>query len=371
MHAYGIPESPDALTPAWITDRLRAAGAISEGEVASFSVTRFGEGIGLLGQLVKVNLKYSGVANDAPENLVVKFPALSPENVALCEAIRLYWREHHFYTHSSRETPLCVPRVFHSALEGLTKFVLVLEEVRGARAGDQIQGAEPEQVRVAAREIARHHAKFWGKAKQGTQSWLPALADSDISQVTQALTGAGLPKVLAELSECFTEETKAVALKLVERMPELTQLICSGTTTFVHGDFRVDNLLFGVEEGAPPLTVLDWQICYEACGPYDVAYLMTQSVAKEVRREIEAEVIELYHASLVEAGVRNYTLADCREDYRRAATFCVCYPLIVAGSLDLANERGRALGKMMLDRALSAAHDVDSLALLESLTPSG
>jgi hypothetical protein len=33
------------------------------------------------------------------------------------------------------------------------------------------------------------------------------------------------------------------------------------------GDCRVDDLLHATTPAAPPLTVVDWQICYEASGP--------------------------------------------------------------------------------------------------------
>jgi hypothetical protein len=41
--------------------------------------------------------------------------------------------------------------------------------------------------------------------------------------------------------------------------------------------------------------------------------------------------------------------------------------LIAAGTLDLSNVRGRALGSMMLNRALSACEDLDSLGVLSAL----
>lgn len=367
MLALAIPDSPEGLTPAWIGACLESAGAPANIHVKAVEVERFAEGVGLLGQLVRVRIQYAGERNDGPDGLIVKFPARSPQNIALCEAIRLYWREHHFYTHTAGETPLRVPRVYHSAMDGLAKFVLVLEEIQGATPGDQIQGATPEQVRTAAAAIARHHAKFWGRARQGSRAWLPALNDRSLLGVVSHLTAAGTPRLLAELPECFSDEVRRMVQRLPEAMPALTDLICSGPTTFVHGDFRVDNLFFGMSEAGPSFAVVDWQICYEACGPYDLAYLMTQSVPTPVRREIEADILQTYHRSLLENGVEGYDLVACREDYRRAATYCVCYPLIAAGTLDLANERGRALGVMMLDRALSAAEDVQALALLESL----
>lgn len=366
-HAVKLPEGPEALTPAWMTDCLRRAGALEGAEVKELKVEPFAEGVGLLGRLTKVHLRYDKVENDAPQTLVVKFPATSAQNVALCEAIRLYWREHHFYTNSADKSPLRVPKHYFSQMNGLREFVLVLEEVRDAVPGDQIGGATVEQVHLAVKQIAGHHATFWGQAHCGSESWLPSLNEPSVVQVNQALTRAGVPKLLAELPECFNAETKTVAERLADVMPALSDLLCSGPTTFVHGDFRIDNLFFGTLNGEPTLTVLDWQICYEAPGPYDVAYLMTQSVNPEHRRPIEAQVLRDYYDELMAAGVRDYSFEQCREDYRRATTFCLCYPLIAAGTLDLANERGRALGTMMLDRALSAVEDVRAIDLVESL----
>ncbi|MDZ7684459.1 MAG: hypothetical protein U5O39_05190 [Gammaproteobacteria bacterium] len=40
-------------------------------------------------------------------------------------------------------------------------------------------------------------------------------------------------------------------------------------------------------------------------------------------------------------------------DYRVLCLFCLVYPVTVCGSLDLANERGRALAETMLDRNLA------------------
>jgi hypothetical protein len=143
--------------------------------------------------------------------------------------------------------------------------------------------------------------------------------------------------------------------------------MCAGATTFVHGDFRIENLLFSDDGDHSKLTVIDWQICYDACPPYDVAYLMTQSVEPHVRRQIERDVLRSYHGELLEKGVTGYSMEQCFQDYRKAATYCLCYPLIAAGTLDLSNERGRSLASMMLNRSLSAAQDLDSLGLLQSL----
>jgi hypothetical protein len=360
-----IPKDLEHMTAEWLTRCLHDAGALAHGTVAARRVTRFGEGVGLLGQLARVELTYSADASgELPRSLVIKLASQLPQNLALCEAIRLYWREHNFYAHSQRETPLHTPHMYVSELVGLTEQLLILEDIRDASAGDQIVGATAAQVRCAARHVAKHHARFWRQPRAGAQSWLPCLSDAAIAPIVQHLTALGTPKLLAQLPECFDDTTRAVASELCEKLVPLSAALCSGITTFCHGDYRIDNLLFG---GPLELTVVDWQLCYEACPPYDVAYLMTQSVEPPLRRQIEAEVLHGYHAALEANGVRQYSEAQLFQDYRRATTYCLCYPLIAAGTLDLSNERGRALGHMMLSRALTAAADLDCLGVLREL----
>ena len=74
-------------------------------------------------------------------------------------------------------------------------------------------------------------------------------------------------------------------------------------------------------------------------------------------------MLEYYVETLAEANI-HYALADCREDYRRAILGCMVYPITVCGTLDTANERGRALGECMLSRNLTAIRELDCLELL-------
>jgi Ecdysteroid kinase-like family len=362
-----MPESDAGLNAEWMTDCLRESGALRTGVVRATQVTRFAEGVGLLGQLSRVTLQYSADASgELPASLVVKLASSSAQNVTLCEAIRLYWRENQFYTRSQRETPLRTARIHRTELVGLTKLVLVMEDLGAATAGNQIEGATPEQVRCAVTHIARHHAAFWGRGQAGNESWVPSLNDASICPIVQHITSLGTPMLLAQLPECFNATTRAVVAQFVPKMPALAKLICSGQTTFCHGDYRIDNLLFGLSP-TEPLAVVDWQICWDACPAYDIAYLMTQSVEPGLRRTIEQDVLRLYFDELLSNGIIQYSREQLFEDYRRAATYCLCYPLIAAGTLDLSNARGRALGSMMLNRALSATEDLDSLRILRAL----
>ena len=86
--------------------------------------------------------------------------------------------------------------------------------------------------------------------------------------------------------------------------------------TLCHGDYRLDNLFFGVRPDHEPIRVVDWQIVSQCVGTYDVGMFLSQSVAPSIRREIELDLLRAYHDRLLEHGVRGYTFADCIDDYR-------------------------------------------------------
>jgi Ecdysteroid kinase-like family len=365
MNVSALPTGPDSLSAEWITACLRSAGALGEGRVKGLAVERFAEGTGLLGLPVRVRLEYEGERERAPDSLIVKFPSEAPQNVHLSTALKFYWREHRFYTEGAKQLPVRTPRLYSSQLQDMSSFVLVLEDVR-ARPGNQIAGATAEEVAIAARHVAKVHAQTWGRTN-ADYPWVPRPDAPEIVGVVSAVTAGGVEPSIKGLPECFTKETEKLARGLPQLLFPLSAALSREPTALVHGDFRIDNLLFGTSGAEDELTVVDWQICYAARGPYDLAYLMSQSVPPDTRRAIEKATLETYHGQLVQLGVRGYSFDDCLRDYRTAMLYCFCYPLIVLGALDLANERGRALGRMMLDRSLSAIQDCGALEVLNSL----
>jgi aminoglycoside phosphotransferase (APT) family kinase protein len=118
-----------------------------------------------------------------------------------------------------------------------------------------------------------------------------------------------------------------------------------------HGDYRLDNMMFGVEPSAPPISVIDWQACRLAPPLVDAAIFLGACVSPDDRRAHEKDLISRYHAGLVERGVSGFSLEDCFESYRR----CSLYPflLTVAVSMTLERtERGDAMwARMVRDTA--------------------
>jgi thiamine kinase-like enzyme len=148
----------------------------------------------------------------------------------------------------------------------------------------------------------------------------------------------------------------AIAVRLKTKIIALEDVFASGAVTIVHGDLRYDNLFFS-DEGE--MAIADWQIITRARGAYDIAYFMSQSVNPEDRRVIEMDVLRAYHEKLLENGVKDYSFDQCFNDYRLTAMFCLVYPVIAGGTLDLANERGLTLARTMLDRSITTILDLN------------
>ena len=87
----------------------------------------------------------------------------------------------------------------------------------------------------------------------------------------------------------------------------------------VHGDYRLDNMLFG-ERGAPrPFAVVDWQTVGWGQVMTDASYFLGGSLTLEDRRAHELQLLREYHEALQEHGVRGFGWEECWEGYRRQA----------------------------------------------------
>ena len=121
---------------------------------------------------------------------------------------------------------------------------------------------------------------------------------------------------------------------------------------------RLDNLMFDADK----IVLLDWALSIST-GLQDVAYLLSQNVTTEERRAHETELLEHYQRRLAEHGV-DYPMDKIREDYRVGVLYMFCYAVVIAGTLDPANERGASFMGQLVGRASATMMDHDILSLL-------
>src|SRR5436853_465406 len=93
-----LPLTTADATPEFVTNALQQGGVIDSGtRVTEVEHEPIGEGVGIVGQLARLQLRYAGVAAGAPGTVIVKLPSQFPENRAVADHFNFYEREGRFY----------------------------------------------------------------------------------------------------------------------------------------------------------------------------------------------------------------------------------------------------------------------------------
>ncbi len=353
-----FPTSPEALDTAWLGGALGA-------ELSGFRVVPLGEGAGLVGMACKLELSYADAAVNGPRSVIAKFPSPSPENRAVAELFDMYGREVRFYQRLADAIPVAKPHCYFAELdEQSNDFVLLLQDLSSRRIGDQTAGCGVETARLAIDAMARLHSLRFGSTEEPDLDWVPVHANPTQSSGMSEGFGNGWPLVLASFSDVVPAAIRAPAARVGGAIEGLLQQMCEPPLALVHGDFRLDNLFFGTTPSEPSLALIDWQSISKCCGEQDLAYFLTQSLRVEERRKHEHELVRSYAELLEGYGVSERPFERCWHAYRISALYLVSYAVVIAGTLDLTNERGVRLARALLDRSLSAVADLDAFELL-------
>jgi aminoglycoside/choline kinase family phosphotransferase len=348
------------MTPVGRTDALRTAGTSGPADsVRSVTAEQIAAGVGFLSYIHRLHLAFDG---DGPATLVVKLPT-DTEYRQIAELTGAYQREVAFYSEVLPSAPLNAPRahVAESA-EGSTDFVLVLDDLAHLDGADHVAGLSLRRAGRVIDELARFHAWGWGDERQAA---LPAVFPAIDGEATVGLYAMGIaagwavheahgridpPAGLAEFVAGYTELLPALASEL------------AAPATLVNGDLRVDNLFFDADDN--PSTV-DFQLVMRGSGMIDVAYLVGQGVATDVRRGHERELVERYVAGLRAAGIDGYGFEQAWRQFRIAVALQVTFPLTAMMSWENLNDRAHELVLTLAERSFAVIDDVDALAVLE------
>jgi len=354
------PHSPTDFTIAGLCEAL----AIDPSSVASIENEVIGQGVGILCQLARIKFFYRGDAR-GPKSVVAKFPAAIEQTRGLARQFKFYEREVIFYQSLAKDISLPSPHCFHAAHDPATDdFLLLLEDLGDRRIGDQLAGCSAQDAFAAVRQLATLHGEWWDSPKLQPFEWMP-LGESELNKGGMALYPIAWPLYLQQFGDGLADDMKQMGERLCGQIAGLLDRARDRPRTICHGDFRLDNLFFGSKPGQAALTVVDWQIVIRSIGTYDIGYFLSQSASPSLRREIELDLLRAYHDRLVELGCRNYSFADCIDDYRWTLLFCFCYPVMAGGLGDVSNERGVALTRAMTERSVSAIRDWKAFELLK------
>jgi hypothetical protein len=358
VHPIDIIERPSDLTADWLTSALGAG-------VTDFSYDRIGTG--QMSECYRVELTRA----DGPKSVVLKVAATDPVSRQTGLSLGLYEREVRFYTDiapglDGGPVAPCYAAGFDPDSGA---FHLLLGDAGPAEVGDEIRGATVEQAVLALGELARLHAPALGDQAMAQADWL-----NRESPMNQALIG----QLYAGFVDRYADEIEPVHREVCERLVASFDGYLAAESSsdrvhgLVHGDYRLDNMLFGQPGADRALTVVDWQTVGWGPAMTDVAYFLGCALPNDVRRDNYDALLRAYHDALGPSAP--ISLDDVREGVRRQSFFGVVMA-IVSSMLVERTDRGDLMFMTMLTRHAQHVLDTNALDILpeavapEPLTP--
>jgi hypothetical protein len=349
---------PADLTPAWLTAALQAGGRA----IAVTSVRHERVGTGQMAACYRLHVEAvadAGSDDTVPATLVAKIPPAGVDLGAV--AAGAYRNEVAFYAELAPTVAVRAPACHYQAFdEAGAGFTLLLEDLAPARQGDQVAGCGRAEAEAAVVNLAGLHGPRWCD---------PSLAELPNMTAATADDAALLGQVVASATGMFCdryEDRLAPADRAL--LHDAAEAIAAWATGRperfgpVHGDYRLDNLLFPLDGGGP-VTAVDWQTVSLGLPARDVAYFLGTSVPTEDRRAAEEVIVAAYHRALVEHGVTGYSLDDCLDDYRFGF---LQGPLITVTGAIFSNrtDRGDDMFMAMASRCCAAVRDHKTLDMI-------
>lgn len=352
-----LVSDPALVDARWFTDVLRHAGTLSDAVVTGVEQKRIGTG--QAGQNVAFSLAYDRPAPAAPATIVGKFPSPEPQSRAAAKTFGLYEREVRFYQEIAATVDIRVPACYFADIDPETgDFVLLMEDLRPAVQGDQLAGCSVGEALLAMSELAGLHAPRWDDPALAELDWLGHYDDAQAGNMIQMAYMGLWPGFAAEYGPSLSAEEMALGEKFGASIGSWSRS-WAPPACVTHGDYRLDNMLFGTEEGGYPLTTVDWQTVSHGPGIRDAAYFIGAGPTVPNRRAHEMDLLKHYHDALLARGVRGYGWQRCLDDYRRA-TLSGVLMTVIASQAVASDDRGRAMFAVMAERHF--AHAIDHKA---------
>jgi hypothetical protein len=316
-------------------------------------------GTGQVAASYRGEVHWSSSASDAPASVVVKCPSEDPTSRATSIEFGLYEKELFWYENLRTKSLINCPRCYASWFAPDTgEFQLLLQDCAPAQQGDQLLGASVEQVMAGVKELAYLHAPFIGDAKLANHPLFQkdkAMKDIRIGLYEQ-FWPAFKQRYQGRIDANILAMGDVVAqhyVQLENREPVLS--------TLVHGDFRLDNLLYAGENDRP--YVLDWQTMGIGCPMKDLAYFIGTSLADpKERADRELDIVGCYFDTLQAQGAV-FDRAALLTEYRLQAISGLIMA-VFSSMLVERTERGDEMFAVMAERPGWQALALNSVSVL-------
>lgn len=350
---------PLKLGADWFDQMFAATG--QDFEVSSVDAASIGTG--QIGENVRFRLTYSDETVEAPDSLVGKFPSYNEKSRMTAQLLGHYRREVNFYKTFDVAKQIAPAFIYGDHDPETNRFCLIMEDMSPAAQGDQLGGGTLRQAELAIDSAAILHVAHWNDESLDALDWLDGTEAAPDSPFTQSMMSGFWTGFKERYGDRVSPDDVAVGDAYAAFMTRVgNEDFYDGPFALTHGDYRLDNMLFGDESAPKPLAVVDWQTPGKRGPAIDVAYYIGAGFKRADRPAYENQLLERYHDQITRAGI-DYPFAQFKEHYAWYAFYGMAVAF-GAAMLVGQTDRGDEMFLTMLRRHAGQARDNGGLDLI-------
>lgn len=340
--------SPAGLSVGRVAGAMRAAGSARSDAVLTGATAR-PIGNGLMADTLLLSLTWAEVGA-GPTSMVAKVPSTDEAAARTAASLGAYEREASFYAELAGESDIDVPELLGLIESDDAAPTLLLEDLSGLSARDQLEPVEPDVLERMRAQLVALQAPFWGSERLARTDWLHRRLGVPIPGIVERMRGSWA-KTRGYLADDYDEEERSQIDRFVAGASGWAERI-EGPVSLVHHDYRIDNMLFGADR----VVVLDWQTVGWGAPMFDLAYMMATSLEPAVRSRVERDVVRRHVADLLSRDVE----VDEAQMWRayREASFATLLMLVPPTGSVKRTERGDQVFRDLLRRGARIALDL-------------
>jgi hypothetical protein len=340
-----------SVTPRWLDEALRRAGALRRGRVVEVDVERHDATWSTHARLTP---RYSADATgDLPSALFLK----------MCTHAEFGQSEVDYYRRDYVDVPDApLVRCYDAAFDPVRRgYHLLLDDLSATHTNGWDVPVTSELVAGIADSVAALHAPRMGETKLGDVG--ARLSDAVALDRYFAHVSRGLEPLLAIGGDDVRPEWRQRLREIFAHHPALMHARARDRAgiCLVHGDINSGNLLVPRSSAGRVFVIdrqpFDWSLCVWL-GVSDLAYLMCSFWKVDDRRRFEREMLERYLRALSRRGIEGYDWPQLWADYRLCAVQAV-YVAVEWCVLEGDRERMRWLWTRELRTAMAAFDDLE------------
>lgn len=313
-----------------------------------------------VGTTTRVRLAVYHDSHRVARRWFVKLPSTSWKARFFTVLPRLLQTEVLFYQQLAKRVPLNIPTCLVARSKWGRGTLLVLADIteQGDRAGTAGDTLDIQKAYTAVGQLARFHASFWRDTTLACRyPWIAGPVRELENLLGSALAVPLIYYGLKKAGSLIPEELHGPALHYARNRKKVMAFLNDAPQTITHHDCHPGNL-FWREDGS--VGFLDWQLVRLGEGVGDLSYLLVTTLAPEIRRRHEVDLLAHY----VET-VRSQGITDLSDDIMTRYRAHCCYTfeamvvtLAIGGMMELNSNLE------LIRRASIAVKDLDCFAAL-------